>query len=227
MTLSVGCRAPSVSDLVSRLAENMSSSIKDDAVRRYTDEEILTGDIDSFSNGQLTRDSKQKARRLVLESLSNMLGDDDWWDEFFGKYVTEQKRYRIGYPMPLYEDSSPGTEGTIVESVLTGDTILFHAEGIAFAYSCLPTEDPSYTLNRLFANGEMCEIKTRNDDTLADVYKVIANHRQINNKLLLSCSGGDIEAFQNSGAIKVLQELVNKGVLYGVDSKLLHDNGGL
>ena len=89
MTLSVGCRAPSVSDLVSRLAENMSSSIKDDAVRRYTDEELLTGDIDSFSNGQLTRDSKQKAHRLVLESLSNMLGDDDWWDEFFGNTDSE------------------------------------------------------------------------------------------------------------------------------------------
>ena len=225
MTLSVGCRAPSVSDLVSSLAENMASrSINDDVVRRYTDEELLTGDINSFSNGQLTDNAKQKARGLVLDSLSNMLGDDDWWDEFFGKYVTEQKRNRIGYPMPLCEDNLPGTEGAIVDSVLTGDEILFHAEGISFAYSCVPAKDPNYTLYRLFANGKMWQYKTRGDDATVDsmvcLYKVIANHRQIDNKLLLNCSGGDKEAFQNSGAIEFLEELVNIGVLYCVGSRL-------
>lgn len=44
MTLSVGCRAPSVSDLVSRLAEHLSHSLEENSVRRYTDDDLLDND---------------------------------------------------------------------------------------------------------------------------------------------------------------------------------------
>jgi ribosomal protein L16 Arg81 hydroxylase len=79
MTLSVGCRAPSVSDLVSRLAENLALSIEDIAVRRYSDEDLLSrGFSTNFLNGHLTHEAKHKARQLVLESVNSMLENDDW-----------------------------------------------------------------------------------------------------------------------------------------------------
>jgi 50S ribosomal protein L16 3-hydroxylase len=111
MTLSVGCRAPSVSDLVSKLAENLSSSMDDPAVRRYADPDLLNGVADPFdassttssstssssgtgtmSPGELTSDAKERARRLVKDSLASLIDDDEWWDEFFGRYATEQVR---------------------------------------------------------------------------------------------------------------------------------------
>ena len=79
MTLSVGCRAPSVSDLVSKLAENLSSSTDDSAVRRYADPDLLNGVVDASSSsssssssslsgitmspGELTSDAKEHATR--------------------------------------------------------------------------------------------------------------------------------------------------------------------
>ena len=108
MTLSVGCRAPSVSDMVSKLAERLSSSMDEYALRRYTDSDILIG-LDSsgmMMPGEITHDAKDMARKLILDSLSSMINDDEWWDEFFGKYVTEQKRVRSNYPIPLTDSSN-------------------------------------------------------------------------------------------------------------------------
>ena len=176
MTLSVGCQAPSVSDLASKLAERLSSSIDDSAVRRYTDWDLLKeGDASSgtMSPGELTRDAKERARRLVKDSLASMIDDDEWWDEFFGRYVTEQKRARINYPIPLVDSSREeggddsnvnaaadddewGDAQSTVHSVLAGRGVLYQAEGIAFAHSSIPSKlRPGITSHRFFVNGEM------------------------------------------------------------------------
>ena len=87
MTLSVGCRAPSVSDLVSRLAERLSSSMDDSSVRRYTDGDLLLKGLNNIHGGkpgELTSDAKDRAKHLVLDSLTSIISDDEWWDEFFG-----------------------------------------------------------------------------------------------------------------------------------------------
>ena len=212
MTLSIGCRAPSVSDLVSRLAEKLATSIENNAVRRYTDEDLLTGDMGVYSAGHLTIESKQKARELLLESVTNMLGDDDWWDEFFGKYVTEQKRVRTNYPIPLdgmaleeNEDILFSNAEATVQSVFDGKAVLHHAEGIAFAYS--NTQNGSHhAVYRLFANGEMWQDES---DKMARIYQIVANHRRIDGHALHSCVVDDVEA------VKFLEELVKIGVLYG------------
>lgn len=238
MTLSVGCRAPSVSDLISRIAENYTSSIDDNAVRRYTDEDLLMSSHGgSANNGQLTNEAKQKARQLVLESLTALLEDDCWWDEFFGKYVTEQKRVRMNYPIPLddqkdkdiYSDGVavkdsmlPGMEQDIIQSVLDGNTLLVHAEGIAFAYSFCPAKDSRYTIYRLFANGEMWQSIAQNDDPKTNcmprLFETIANNRRIDGELLHNCIGNDKN--HHLEAIPVLQDLVRKGLLYDVDTHL-------
>lgn len=216
MTLSVGCRAPSVSDLVSRLAENFSTSVEDEAVRRYTDEDLLSNkEKGGFFNGELTTQAKQKARRLVLESVMKVIDDDKWWDCFFGKYVTEQKRLRINYPMPL--DESEDTT-SIIQSVLNGDAVLYHAEGIAFVYSSLPAKDPNCTIYRLFANGLMWEFEVRNEDASTNcmvcLYKTIANHRRLNAQSLRSCYGELDCGSKVSEVTTFLEQLLRIGVLY-------------
>lgn len=232
MTLSVGCRAPSVSDLISRLAEKLSSSIEENAVRRYQDEALLFGgDVTGFSPGLLTETSKQQARQLVLDSLSTMLGDDVWWDEFFGKYATEQKRVRVNYPIPLDHVTFEGREAghnffsdaeATVRSVLNGQTVLYHAEGIAFAYSSLPANVVNQTVYRLFTNGEMWQSQSKNavaqDNCMACLFQAVANHRRLDSQLLLSCIGGDLNLGRNLEAVKFLQELVKLGVLYAGES---------
>jgi ribosomal protein L16 Arg81 hydroxylase len=241
MTLSVGCRAPSVSDLISRIAENYTSSIDDNAVRRYTDEDLLMSSHGgSANNGQLTNEAKQKARQLVLESLTALLEDDCWWDEFFGKYVTEQKRVRMNYPIPLddqddkgiftmqYSDGVmvqdsmlPGIEQEIIQSVLEGNRLLVHAEGIAFAYSFCPAKNSSNIIYRLFANGEMWQSEAQDDDAndcMPRLFETITNNRRIDGELLHNCIGDDEE--RDLEAIQVLRDLVRKGLLYYVDTHL-------
>jgi ribosomal protein L16 Arg81 hydroxylase len=237
MTLSVGCRAPSVSDLVSRLAENFTSSIEDNVVRRYTDEDLLSSaTADEYSSGHLTNEAKYKARQLILDSMKNALEDDEWWDDFFGKYATEQKRVRMNYPIPLdeqdimlsseaIEDTQIGIEEDIIQSVLAGNSVLVRAEGVSFAYSCFAAIDSSCKICRLFANGEQWQCEARNDDAavncVACLYQIIANSRKIDSKLLLNCISSDGKQNQQyPEALKVLKDLVRKGLLYDIDSDL-------
>ena len=226
MTLSVGCRAPSVSDLVSKLAESLSSSIDDSAVRRYTDHDLLQGggDDSESSPGELTSDAKESAKRLVLNSLASLLNDDERWDEFFGRYVTEQKRLRNNYPIPLLEDLAYEDDGAdsftvdanaIVEDTLSGKCVLYQAEGIAFAYSSTPSKvQRGRVSHRFFVNGEMWQ-STSNDEEqscLIQTYQAVANHRRLDQSILLGTNDNKL----SSQAISFLEELVDIGVLYNM-----------
>jgi ribosomal protein L16 Arg81 hydroxylase len=210
MTLSVGCRAPSVSDLVSRLAEQLSNSIEDVAVRRYTDDDLLDdGSRDNFSPGEITAKAKEDAKRLILNALTNMMDDDSVWDEFFGRYCTEPKRLRNNYPIPL-EDDDEFDDGPTVQDVLDGRGVLYHAEGLCFSHSELKSQDLSVTssIHRLFINGEMWQGDTADDGIL---YQTIANNRVLDGITLLN-SIGDEERRANT--VEFLDELVSSGLLY-------------
>ena len=240
MTLSVGCRAPSVSDLVSKLAERMSSSMEDFAVRRYADDDLLKGVVDAqqcdgFSPGELTFDAKDHARRLIMDSLESTINDDGWWDEFFGRYVTEQKRVRNNYPIPLddlagdFEDLPDEWKDakSTVQSVLAGNGVLYNAEGIAFAYSCIPsTIHPGRTSHRFFVNGEMWQSESQSNGSdaghicITQLFQRVSNHRRLDRVLLLgNCDdSGNHSAQQNElepEPIQFLEDLVSAGFLYG------------
>ena len=233
MTLSVGCRAPSVSDLVSKLAERLSSSIDDSAVRRYTDEDLLQQITNRPGRlegpGEITPDAKECAKNLVLESLASLLNDDEWWDEFFGQYVTEQKRLRNNYPVPISdwadaeeEDEDPKTT---IDNVLAGKCVLYQAEGIAFAHSSITstTQHNGRISHRFFVNGQMWQSKSLPSDTkqscMVHLFKTVANHRRLDRALLLGLDDdNDVgETELSSEALSFLQELVEVGLLYQGD----------
>ena len=211
MTLSVGCRAPSVSDLVSRLAERLSNSVEDVAVKRYTDDDLLNdGSRENFSPGEITAKAKEDAKHLVLNALRNMMDDDSVWDEFFGRYVTEPKRLRNNYPIPLEDDDE--CDGPTVEDVLNGCGMLYHAEGICFSYSEVKSQglsETATTIYRLFVNGEMWKSDSADDGML---YQTIANNRMLDGPVML-------ESIENDGRrekkLEFLKKLVSLGFLYG------------
>lgn len=215
MTLSVGCRAPSVSDLVSRLAERFSNSVEDFAVRRYTDDDLLDddddGSSDNFSPGEITAKAKEDAKHLVLNALQNMIDDDSVWDEFFGRYVTEPKRLRNNYPIPLEDDDE--CDGPTVQDVLNGCGMLYHAEGICFSYSEVTSEGLSgttTTIYRLFVNGEMWESDSVDDGIL---YETLANNRMLDESVLLVLASIKNDVIREKN-IEFLEELVSIGLLY-------------
>jgi 50S ribosomal protein L16 3-hydroxylase len=210
MTLSVGCRAPSVSDLVSKLAERLSSSIEDIAVRRYTDDDLIDDrSSDNFTPpGEITTKAKKDAKHLVLNALTNMLDDDSIWDEFFGQYATEPKRVRNRYPIPLEDDDE--SDGPTVQDVLDGRGVLYHAEGICFSYSEFNSQDVGVatTIHRLFINGEMWQCDSAHD---GELYQTIANNRVLDGTTLLTSIGGEE---RRKKTVKFLEELVSIGLLY-------------
>jgi len=211
MTLSVGCRAPSVSDLVSRLAEQLSNSIEDVAVRRYTDDDLLEdGSRDNFLPGAITAKAKEDAKHLVLNALTNMMNDESVWDEFFGRYCTEPKRLRNNYPIPLEDDDD--FDGANLQDVLDGRGVLYHAEGLCFSYSEIKSQGLSATssIHRLFINGEMWQCDTAEDGML---YQTIANNRLLDGTTLLrSIAIEDDERREKT--VEFLEKLVSSGLLY-------------
>ena len=238
MTLSVGCRAPSVSDLVSKLAEKLSSSIEDSAVRRYADSDILSGTSvaqDVYMPGEITHDAKDRAKTLVIDSLTSLMDNDEWWDEFFGTYVTEQKRVRNNYPIALEEYVGEAYDGipdewsdaqSIVQSVLAGQGVLYQAEGIAFAHSSFNPKDADGSIwHRIFVDGKMWQTKSPSDaeqHDLARLFKVVSNNRRLdresllgmdsNNKSLVDANETKAQLSTNSQTF--LEELVSAGALY-------------
>eukprot|EP00984_Skeletonema_dohrnii_P012634 scaffold5153_cov98-Skeletonema_dohrnii-CCMP3373.AAC.1 len=211
MTLSVGCRAPSVSDLVSRLAERFSNSVEDVAVKRYTDDDLLDDcSNDNFSPGEITAKAKEDAKHLVLNALTNMMDDDSVWDEFLGRCVTEPKRLRNNYPIPLEDDDE--FDGPNVQDVLDGRGMLYHAEGICFSHSEVNSQDLSGTataIYRLFVNGEMWQSDSADDGIL---YQTIANNRMLDGTTLLKSIIGNNE--RRAKKVEFLEKLVSVGLLY-------------
>lgn len=180
-------------------------------MKRYTDpdviQKLLTSE-NSNGKGQITMEAKAHARRLVVDALNDILLDDDAWDKWFGSYVSQSKRIRNMYPIPLSDSVDSewiqslglwGDPKLAVQSVINGKGFLYQAEGIIFAYS---TDTPGKT--RLFVNGEIYE--TENTVPI----EVIANERRIS-----------IDNFPDRKICSSLQELLEdllvKGLLYGAD----------
>jgi len=111
-TLSVGCRAPSTSEMLSRWAEIAAQKVSGSIVERYRDDHLWddtkTEDktIVLTNPSVITEDAKAKAKQLILNAVVEFLDSSDKdkglaFDEFFGKLVTEPKRVRIDYPPSL------------------------------------------------------------------------------------------------------------------------------
>jgi len=144
MTLSVGLRAPSAKEMLTKVTECVEGMVDGDFVKRYTDEDLFhrngtgsdsSSDGSSISNGserinEITSDVKMRSRQLLKDAFLNLIEDDLFFDELFGTIVTESKRVRTNYPTPLRDlDDSDieslgvfGNPALAVEMMLSGSS---------------------------------------------------------------------------------------------------------
>lgn len=258
MTLSVGLRAPSANDMISRLAEMMTSSVAGKSIERVTDEDLLEDTCNgaggngnrNANSGEISAMAKDKARYLVKAALEEYIDDDDEWDKIFGQLVTESKRPRINYPAPLVDGDEEelgfwGNPKKAVAAMLEGKGALYQAEGITFGYSILDEAEQGdemqndFVVASLFVNGEVWSLgRSNGEKEEADVklfLQAITSKRRLDWQLFdtgamagRSGNSGHEEdeeggkssrplIFLSKQKIDLLEDLVQKGYLYGAD----------
>lgn len=213
ITLSVGCRAPSAADLLSKIAESVATSAMESAVRRYSDEELFV----SSSPHSLTNDVNDKMKHLVLDLVNDFLSDEQSWDSLLGKLITEPKRPVFDYPIPMYEMDLEwkeeigvwGDSAMALAAVRSGQGVLRRAEGVNFALS-IRADD---RVGNLYAQGRVFHLQGEESLPLIEaVLDRIANGPPVDKDWF----NETMQDGQLSPAIRMFfVELLEEGFLYG------------
>jgi 50S ribosomal protein L16 3-hydroxylase len=223
MTLSVGCRAPSATELVARLAEGLSESLSDGAVQRYQDADMLQlqqqqqqsveQSLKNLADAELTGAIKDKMKQMVLDAVQEVLDDDAQWDALVGRITTEPTRPREDYPISL-EETDPewreelgiwGHPEKAIKAVLNGDGALFRAEGVSATFSII-TGEPY----RIFMNGVMFEVGVPEEEKeeLRILLTALVDAPALTKETLTKLS-------HQGPVMELLENLVQRGLLYG------------
>lgn len=236
MTLSVGLRAPCVKEMMIKFVEEV-REFDSKFTTRYQDPELLnqffTEGKDSFNvrneedNCEISREVKDKAKKMYKDAIIDLLDDDSFFDSFFGKLVTESKRFQFNYPLTL-DDIDPdlneslglwGNSKLAVQAMLNGEGNLYAAEGISWAHSNVEQYGGDAAC-RLFINGEMWEIKINHNEVIQKMVQTIANRRELNRALFIGHEQGiDRVSDVPQEIIQLLEDLVGQGFLYGADNR--------
>lgn len=228
MTLSVGLRAPSAKEMLTKMTEYVDNNIVDGAfLRRYTDIDLFNHDISTnYSINEITREIKDKAKTLVKDAILSLLDDDQFFDEFFGKIVTETNRMRSNYPIPLDDGlhnnddqnlEELGDAEQYVKSMISCKAILYSAEGISWAYTIPEQSDQSRNVCRLFIDGKKWDIILHGDDDIIEKEKIIDLVALISTEKELR--GENLQQFAPIPKTiqSLLEDLVQNGYLYGAE----------
>jgi 50S ribosomal protein L16 3-hydroxylase len=210
VTLSVGCRAPSAGDIVSRMAEAIAVSTTPSAVQRYADTDIF-----QVPDKELSNKVKKKMKEAVRRAIEDFLENDEDWDDLVGKVITEPNRPSISYPMPLAEMDDDwrselgcwGEAARAINAVEQGKGLLRRAEGVAFAWS-KGQQTGSY---RLYAHGRVFEVEGV-QPSASSLCCRIANGLPLD-KIAFE----DFEIHESASIRNFLGALIEEGFLYGDD----------
>ena len=115
MTLSVGARAPSASDLLMRITEHVQQVRQPlSSLQRYTDDASLLDFLskDSVRIGpemqnmqpSISTSVKESMKTLVRNMMDDVLNDESMWDMIVGKLITDPLRYSDSFPIPFSDD---------------------------------------------------------------------------------------------------------------------------
>jgi hypothetical protein len=91
VTLSIGCRAPSAADLLTRASEHVITrgALHPTAVHRYND----AGSERKGESATLSMTTKEDMKLMVRRAIDAVLDDDELWDTIVGRLTTEPVRY--------------------------------------------------------------------------------------------------------------------------------------
>lgn len=123
MTLSVGARAPSASDLLIRITEHIQQSRKPlSSLNRYRDDinnltflkedrisrnhnrhndSVPPEQESQYQQSTLSTAVKQSMKALVQNVMEDIMNDDLIWDTIVGKLITDPLRYSDTFPIPF------------------------------------------------------------------------------------------------------------------------------
>eukprot|EP00979_Chaetoceros_neogracilis_P017752 scaffold10270_cov417-Chaetoceros_neogracile.AAC.6 len=217
MTLSAGLRAPSAKELMTKMSDDIVDAIDGKFLDRYTDPVLLHKGALQASNA-LDDNIKHKGKQLIRDAINEMLNDEENFDAFFGKLVTESKRMRFDYPMRLDDLDDEciqdlgvwGNSESAINAVRNGEGVLYAAEGTSWAYSILPDarSDCGDTLCRLFVDGTMRQLTlNKNDTATLKLIRCMVDQRQVNTTFF--------EKIVSAQFVELLEILVSAGYLYG------------
>ena len=213
VTLSVGCRSPSASELLARVAEHVATSTLESAVSRYKDVDLWST---SSLTGVLDEGIKSAMKDLLLQAVNDVVNSDAVWDEMVGQIVTDSKRPVGDYPVPIREMSDDWKNDlgiwadpvATVDSILSGTGALYRSEGVSFATSTVGNS------HRLFAQGrtyEICSGGKGNSVAAPALLSRIANGPPLD---LEALSNMNLMPLSNE-VVSFLRELLAEGILYG------------
>jgi len=155
MTLSVGLRAPSASELVSRVAEQISYSNTEEAAKRYTDDnnQLLSNNNDDSDASSIMTAVKDDMKAIVLDAIRNVLDDPVAWDQIVGSITTEPKR-----PVDMISQyTNEDARAHVWAAMKEGKGMLRPIAGVSFATS--QCKDDIFCYHRIFADGQMFQWK--------------------------------------------------------------------
>ena len=198
----LGFRAPSASDLVSQLAETLTTSLSDAATRRFTDpplpeipdscESDMTNETTLAQTPSLHASAKAQMKQLVLDAVHEAMDDDLLWDELVGRLVTNPMRYSE----PLdWEPVDEKSAKELVEQVIQGRGVLQRAPGVSLATSRVELTGGRGHVDRLFAAGQSWEME--NNDCALGFFGRIERGQTIGNEAMLLASDGLKELLVN------------------------------
>ena len=213
VTLSVGCRSPSASELLARVTEYVATSTKASANERYKD---LNRWSISSSTTKGIDDEKIAMKILLLQAVKDVVENDSLWDSIVGQTITESKRPVGEYPVSVNDMSDEwkselGIWADPIETMnalLSGHGSLYRSEGLSFATSTVGDT------HRMFVQGRSFEVSSLDEGdspAFATMLSRIANGPPLN-----------LEALEKMNMIPLpvvlmefLQTLLSEGIIYG------------
>jgi ribosomal protein L16 Arg81 hydroxylase len=226
MTLSVGFRAPSASDLTARVAEYIQQSVDNASVKRYTDSRLSWSEEDpnTLATSPITIPTisssiRSEMKSLVLDAITTLMGNELEWDKLVGGIVTESIRYSENAVI-RYDDNideaflnywGDDAEEVLRRIVKRDYHCLKGCVGIAFATSSIVMNETS-KVDRLYAHGEMWEVW---DNPLAlPIFQRIESNQILDTTVITEALREKENGKDSENSLRqVLLSLIDEGVL--------------
>lgn len=219
VTLSVGCRAPSASELLSKLAENLAQSSIEAAVRRYTDKNLFDPKLEPATN-LLSTDVNVGMKDLLAGLVQEILCDDDAWSSLVGEVITEPNRPDSNFPFSLRNIDPDwkvdlgqwGSGRAALQSILSGKGLLRRTEGVSFAWSY----SSDTNIGRLHCHGKTFRIEDSSlpSSMICSTLEKIASGGVIMGDWLQATIIDDSGGLDHA-VFDFLCDLVDEGMIYG------------
>jgi 50S ribosomal protein L16 3-hydroxylase len=188
MTFSIGFRAPDAHGMLTDLVELVQQRLPDDSPAKtmYTDPDLAANEA---AGGKISPEAFRRARSMIRDMLTM---DDDFIDEWFGRFVTEPKAW-------LQVEPDASIDAAELRDRLRAGDSLFRDTRSQLAWR----EKPS----TLFVDGDAWPF----DAALTELVALLCTSRRLSESSLT-------RYLEDDATMNLLVRLYNHGSLYFIDA---------